>query len=394
MIPYGKHNINDDDIASVVDVLANKFLTQGDRVPAFEQALCDYTSATYCVAVNSGTSGLHVACLALGIGKGDIVWTSPNSFAASANCALYCGADVDFVDIDPITRNICPEILAAKLQGANAQNRLPKAIVVVHFSGLSCDMQRISKLCQAHNVAIIEDAAHGLGGTYNGKPIGCCEYSDLAVLSFHPVKSITTAEGGAVLTNDDALAKQCELYAKHGITRRAEWQTRHDQGAWYYQQLALGYNYRLSDLQAALGISQLKRVDSFIAERRALAEQYDALLRELPNSYDIRLPTRTGADTSAWHLYMIEVPAEARQAIFDELRAHDVGVNVHYIPIHWHPYYQSLGFSKAMFANAEHFYEGAITLPLYVGLSDDAQKTVVNTLTMALRKYLPAKQGK
>ncbi|MFC3121845.1 UDP-4-amino-4,6-dideoxy-N-acetyl-beta-L-altrosamine transaminase [Agaribacter flavus] len=388
MIPYGKHNINAQDIASVVDVLENKFLTQGELVPQFEEALCEYTGARYCVAVNSGTSGLHVACLALGVGEGDTVWTSPNSFAASANCARYCGADVDFVDIDPSTRNLCPQRLAAKLQYAATKKRLPKAIVVVHFAGLSCDMKKIHDLCQAYGIAIIEDAAHGLGGRYQNKAIGSCEYADIAVLSFHPVKSITTAEGGAVLTNSQALAKQAELYAKHGITRRPEWLQPHEQGAWYYQQLCLGYNYRLSDLQAALGLSQLTRIDSFIQERRRLAARYtDSFTRSSAtqnfNQY-LKLPTQSQAQDSAWHLYMVEVPINMRALVFEQMKSQGIGVNVHYIPIHWHPYYQALGFTKGAFAHAEHFYQGAITLPLYVGLSDKEQDEVISALETAL----------
>ncbi len=377
MISYGKHNIEQTDIDAVVEVLQSQMLTQGSQVPAFEKALTEYTQAKYCVAVNSGTSGLHVACLALGIGPDDWVWTSPNSFAASANCALYCGANIDFVDINLETRNICPKLLEAKLLQASQQDKLPKAIVVVHFAGASCDMQAIQALCKPLNVAIIEDAAHALGATYQQKPVGGCQYSDIAVLSFHPVKSITTAEGGAVTTNNAHLAEQCMLFAKHGITRDPELMQGDSRGDWFYQQLCLGFNYRLSDIHAALGISQLKRIDSFIRKRRHLADKYLEALANLP----IKLPSKNDLATSSWHLFMIELTQHDRQQVYTQLHQKGIGVNVHYIPIHLHPYYQSLGFSEGQFPVAEHFYNNALTIPLFVDLSEQQQRQVIQALT-------------
>ncbi|WP_395344357.1 UDP-4-amino-4,6-dideoxy-N-acetyl-beta-L-altrosamine transaminase [Ningiella sp. W23] len=380
-IPYGKHQIVASDVDAVIDVLENHFLTQGSKVPEFEQALCDYTGGEYCTAVNSGTSGLHVACLALGVGAGDYVWTAPNSFAASANCALYCGASVDFVDINPDTRNLCPIALESKLLKAQQENKLPKAIVVVHFAGESCDMQTISALCKPLNVAIIEDAAHALGADYNNKKIGACEFSDLAVLSFHPVKSITTAEGGAILTNNKKLHDACVLYAKHGITRDLEKMQGEIDGPWHYQQLALGYNYRLSDLQAALGIAQLKRIDDFVAKRRRLAKRYFEGLKDL----SLKLPRFDSLEQSSWHLFMVELTEHDRKMVFDKLHEADILVNVHYIPIVNHPYYQDLGFLPEDYPNALHFYQNAITLPLYVDLSDQQQDLVIKTLTEILQ---------
>ncbi|MGQ8366375.1 UDP-4-amino-4,6-dideoxy-N-acetyl-beta-L-altrosamine transaminase [Glaciecola sp. 1036] len=377
MIPYGKHKIDPQDIATVVDVLENQFITQGKMVPAFEEALCQYTGAEHCIAVNSGTSGLHVACLSLGIGQGDLVWTSPNSFAASANCARYCGADVDFVDIDPDTRNISLQKLKLKLERAANTQTLPKAIVVVHFAGMSNDMQQLHALCQKYAVAIIEDAAHALGATYLDSKVGSCAYSDFCVLSFHPVKTITTAEGGAVLTNNAELAKQATLFAKHGITRNPDWMQPHSEGSWFYQQLELGYNFRLSDIHAALGISQLKRIDSFVSARVKVAKNYAKLLGDLP----IKLPNMEQADSSAWHLYSIQVAHEHRLPLYNYLLANGIGVNVHYIPIHYHPYYQALGFFKGDFPVAENYYHGAISLPIFVDLTDDQQQKVSSLIS-------------
>lgn len=376
MIPYGKHSVDQQDIDAVTDVLKHQFLTQGQQVPAFEQVLSDYCQSQYAVAVNSGTSALHIACLALGIGPGDQVWTSPNSFVASANCARYCQADVDFVDIDPVSRNMCVSALADKLRLAK---QIPKAIVVVHFAGMSCDMQGINRLAQEYKFAVIEDASHALGGTYQGQKIGCCEYSDMTVLSFHPVKSITSAEGGAVLTNQPGLQQKLQHFARHGITRDPVQMQGETEGDWYYQQIALGYNYRLSDLHAALGISQMGKLDSFIARRRTLALRYHQLLADLP----LRRPLSD--DNSAWHIYVIEVAAAQRKVIFDALKAKGVGVNVHYIPIHLQPYYRQLGFASGDFPVAEHYYAGALTLPLHPQLSEQQQDTVVLCLREVLQ---------
>jgi UDP-4-amino-4,6-dideoxy-N-acetyl-beta-L-altrosamine transaminase len=394
MIPYGKHDISGDDIDAVVDVLENHFLTQGSKVPEFEQALCDYTSARFCTAVNSATSGLHVACLAAGVTHGDIVWTTPNSFVASANCALYCSAKIDFVDMDEHTRNIDIVKLSAKLAYAKQAGQLPKALVVVHFAGFSCDMQVIANLLSGLGIVLIEDAAHGLGGSYNGRKMGSCEYSDITVLSFHPVKSITTAEGGAVLTNNPELAQEIVLFAKHGITREqglfdAETTKISLAGDWYYQQLTLGYNYRLSDMQAALGISQLKKLDDFIVARQQKANFYLQALAHLP----LILPQQTSIDNqSAWHIFVVELKtqggdangAQTRKAVYQQLVEKGIGVNVHYIPIHLHPFYQQLGFKYGDFPCAERYYERAITLPLYPSLTEQQQQAVVDALTEIL----------
>lgn len=379
-IPYGKHFIDDDDVAAVVDVLKNRFLTQGNMIPEFEQRLADYTGSKYCTSVNSGTSGLHIACLAAGVGQGDFVWTVPNSFVASANCGLYCGARIDFVDIDPNTRNISLTALSDKLRQAELTGSLPKVLIVVHFSGLSCDMQAIHKLTKKYNICIIEDAAHALGGHYQDSRVGSCRYSDMTVLSFHPVKSITTAEGGAVTCNDARLQQRLSLFAKHGVTRDPLLMEGESDGDWYYQQIELGYNYRLSDLHAALGISQLSKLDTFVQQRKQKARVYQNELAELP----LRLPSEMGFTQSAWHLYMIEVITHDRKTIFDALRAKGVGVNVHYIPIHLQPYYRSLGFSHGDFPNSEAFYQKAITIPLFPTMSADDQSKVIQALKEVL----------
>jgi UDP-4-amino-4,6-dideoxy-N-acetyl-beta-L-altrosamine transaminase len=376
MIPYGKHTIEDVDVDAVTDVLKYEFLTQGQQVPKFEHALCDYTGAKYAVAVNSGTSGLHIACLAAGVTAEDSVWTVPNSFVASANCARYCGAKIDFVDIDPKTRNMSVAALEEKLHQAKVKNRLPKAIIVVHFAGSSCDMAAIARLTQPYNITLIEDAAHALGGKdQEGNVIGLGVYSSMTVLSFHPVKSITTAEGGAVLTNDEQVAVILRRYASHGITRDSQmFGEEHSHEPWFYAQMELGFNYRLSDLHAALGSAQLPRLNSFVARRLALAKVYDEALADLPLIRPILDPN------SAWHLYMVELPEHDRTEVFNQLRALGVGVNVHYIPIHWQPYYQQLGFKKGQFPHAEAYYQRALTLPLYPSLSADNQQEVIQCL--------------
>ncbi|MBT1062874.1 UDP-4-amino-4,6-dideoxy-N-acetyl-beta-L-altrosamine transaminase [Bowmanella sp. Y26] len=380
MIPYGRHHIDPIDVAAVVDVLENQFLTQGQQVPKFENALTAYCQATHAVAVNSGTSALHIACLALGIGPGDLVWTSPISFVASANCARYCGADVDFVDIDPATRNMCVAALEDKLKQAKISNKLPKVIIPVHYAGLSCNMQEIRAITQPLGIALIEDASHALGGHYENRPVGSCQYSDACVLSFHPVKSITTAEGGAVLTNNAELAKTLRLFSSHGITRDPGLMEGKSEGPWFYQQVALGYNYRLSDLHAALGISQLTKLDDFIKARAAIALRYDDLLADLP----LNLPAGSESARSAWHLYSIELLEHERADIFVKLQQQGIGVNVHYIPIHLQPYYRQLGFRPGDFPHAEAFYQRAITLPLYPALDEPQQLQVVNTLIGSL----------
>ncbi len=383
MIPYGRQHITQADIDAVVDVLKSPFLTQGSQVPAFEQAIANYTGASYGVAVNSATSALHIACLALGLGQGDWLWTVPNTFVASANCGLYCGAQVDFVDIDPVTLNMSVDALSKKLALAKAKSRLPKVVIPVHFSGEPCDMAAIHALSQQYGFAIIEDASHAIGGKYQGKPIGNGEYSDITVFSFHPVKIITTAEGGLATTNRADLAEKMQLLRSHGVTRDTNLMTQPSEGGWYYQQVDLGFNYRMTELQAALGVSQMTLLDTFIARRHQLAKRYDELLKDLP----IILPTRHPENGSALHLYPIQIKAESgktRKQVFDHLRANDIGVNVHYIPVHTQPYYQAMGFATGDFPNSEAYYQAAISLPLYYDLTEAEQDTVVAVLTQAL----------
>ena len=380
MIPYGKHSLFPDDIDAVTQVLEQGFLTQGQQVPAFERALCEYTGAAFAVACNSGTSGLHIACLAAGVASGDVVWTVPNSFAASANCARYCGAEIDFVDIDPVTRNLCTASLVDKLHLAAAENKIPKVIIVVHFAGSSCDMAEIAAITEPFGITLIEDAAHALGAKDAQEHIvGAGKYSAMTVLSFHPVKSITSAEGGAVLTNDDELAALLRRYASHGITRDPSMLgDTHQDEPWFYAQFELGFNYRLSDVHAALGLSQLKHLDSFVARRYALAQVYHKAFADLPVIRPVLDPN------SAWHLYMIELTEHDRKQVFNVLRERGIGVNVHYIPIHLHPYYQQLGFRPGQFPNAEHYYSRALTLPLFPALSADNQMEVITQLSEVL----------
>lgn len=389
MIPYGRQSISSEDIQAVVDTLQSDFLTQGPAVPAFEQAMASYCKVPHAVAVNSATSALHIACLALGVTAGDRVWTSPISFVASANCALYCGAVVDFVDVEPETGLMSVKALAAKLQQAAATNSLPKVIIPVHLAGHSCAMQQISTLCRPYGIRIIEDASHAVGGSYlqqkDGQPhkIGSCQFSDITVFSFHPVKIITTAEGGMALTKDLALATRMQLLRSHGITRNPEDMTEVSHGPWYYQQIELGLNYRMTDLQAALGLSQLKKLDSFVARRLDAVARYQDLLKDLPLS----LPEESPTGQSAWHLYMIQLHDESRRlAVFEALRSAGIGVNVHYIPIHTQPYYQKLGFAWGDFPEAEAFYSRIISLPLYADLTQEQQQQVASALQQALQE--------
>ena len=382
MIPYGRQDISDEDIAAVVAVLRSDFLTQGPQVPAFEAAVAARVGAAHGVAVNSATSALHVACMALGLGPGDVLWTVPNTFVASANCALYCGAAVDFVDIDPVTWTMCPRALEAKLTAAAAAGRLPKVIVPVHLCGQSADMAAIGRLARAHGVRVIEDASHSIGATHEGRPVGDCRYSDITVFSFHPVKIITTAEGGLCTTQDARLARAMELARSHGITRDPAEMTHAPDGPWYYQQITLGYNYRMTELQAALGLSQLSRLDAFVARRRALAARYDRLLAGLP----LTRPAPPAEVDSAWHLYVVRVAADRHLAVFNALRADGIGVNLHYIPVHTQPFYRALGFAPGQFPQAEAYYAEAISIPLYAGLSDADQDRVVAALSRALAR--------
>lgn len=379
-IPYGRQNITDEDIEAVVEVLRSDYLTQGLQVPAFERELAHITGAAYAVALNSATSALHVACMALDLGTGDWLWTVPTTFVASANCALYCGAQVDFVDIDPTTYTMCPVALEAKLKQADAAGKLPKILVPVHLCGQSCDMEAISGIARRFGVKIIEDASHSIGAHHQGRPVGDCRYSDITVFSFHPVKIITTAEGGMATTQDAGLARKMDLARSHGITRDPDQMTHAPDGPWYYQQISLGYNYRMTELQGALGLSQLKQLQSFLARRRQLAAQYDDLLAGLP----LTRPAQHPDTNSSWHLYVVRVPAERHTAVFEALRAAGLGVNLHYIPVHTQPYYQAMGFAAGQFPHAESYYAEAISIPLYPGLSDSDQKRVVQELTNAL----------
>lgn len=382
-IPYGRQHITQTDIDAVVAVLQSDFLTQGSQVPAFEERVATYTGAKFGVAVNSATSALHIACLALGLGKDDWLWTTPITFTASANCGLYCGANIDFVDIDPLTLNMSVNALAEKLQLADAENRLPKIVIPVHFTGEPCDMAAIHALSQQYGFKVIEDASHAIGGKYHKQPIGNCEFSDITVFSFHPVKIITTAEGGLATTNDPALAEKMQLLRSHGITRDANLMTHEPDGGWYYQQIDLGFNYRMTELQGALGLSQMNYLDDFVTCRHQLGKRYDELLTDLP----IMLPYRNPANYSGFHLYPIQLTADSgktRKQVFDSLRAQNIGVNVHYIPVHTQPYYAKLGFRQGDFPHAERYYAQAISLPLYYDLSEASQAQVVNAIYQAL----------
>lgn len=380
MIPYGRQQIDASDIAAVVDTLQSDFLTQGPKVPAFEQAVAGLCQARFAVAMNSATSALHLACLALQVGPGDRVWTSPISFVASANCALYCGAEIDFVDVDASTGLMDPTLLALKLQHAAATNTLPKVLISVHLAGHSCDMQQITALCQPYNIRIIEDASHAIGGYYQNRPVGCCQYSDITVFSFHPVKIITSAEGGMALCNDPALDSQLRLLRSHGITRDAADMSEPSHGPWYYQQIGLGFNYRMTDLQAALGLSQLDRLSQFVHQRIKATLLYQQLLQDLP----VDLPAPAVDGVSAWHLYIVRLHQPAKRLqVFEALRAAGIGVNVHYIPIHTQPYYQKLGFNWGQFPHAEQFYSQIISLPLFAGITTDQQQQVADALRQA-----------
>ncbi len=383
MIPYGRQHIIDADVDAVARVLRSDWLTQGPLVPRFEGALAGRCGANHALAMSSATAALHIACLALDLGPGDVLWTTPNTFVATANCARYCGADVDFVDIDPRTYNMCVDALDEKLQSAQVRNCLPKVVAPVDFAGQSCDMRRIRSLADQYGFRILEDASHAVGGAYEGRFVGDCRYGDIAVFSFHPVKIITTGEGGMALTNDDKLAANMACLRTHGITRDPALMGESD-GPWYYQQVALGFNYRMTDIQAALGLSQIDRLADFVAKRRELAERYDKLLSGFP----LRTPWQESEMASAWHLYVVrislELVAKTRREIFDAMRAAGIGVNVHYIPVHLQPYYRQLGFRPGMFPEAEKYYEEAITLPLFPMMTKAEQDIVVAVLADAL----------
>jgi UDP-4-amino-4,6-dideoxy-N-acetyl-beta-L-altrosamine transaminase len=373
MIPYGRQDIRQEDIDAVVDVLRSAFLTQGPAVPRFEATVADKVEAKYAVAVNSATSALHIACVALGLRPGDLLWTSPITFVASANCARYCGADVDFVDIELETGNMCPNRLEEKLQEAEALGRLPKILVPVHLAGHSCDMARIGALAKRYGVRVIEDASHAIGGRYGDAPVGSCKHSDIAVFSFHPVKIVTTGEGGMAVTQDAELARHMARLRSHGITRDPGEMTHEPDGSWYYQQLELGWNYRMTDIQAELGTSQMSRLDEYVARRNELANRYDRLFSDLP----LRLPARNEGILSAFHLYVMRVEADKRKSIFEELRKRGIGVNLHYIPVHNQPYYQSIGFRNGDYPAAEKYYDSAISIPMFPTMTSNQQDQVV-----------------
>lgn len=384
MIPYGRHEITKADIDAVVAVLRSNYLTQGPAVPAFETAVARNCGAAHAVAANSATSALHLACLALGVGKGDRVWTSPITFVASANCALYCGASVDFVDIDPRTYNLSVDRLEEKLKIARANNTLPKIVIPVHLCGQPCDMAGIHALGKEYGFRIIEDASHAIGARYRGEPVGNCKYSDITVFSFHPVKIITTGEGGMGLTNDAALAARMQLFRSHGITRDPQQMTDDPDGPWYYQQVELGFNYRMTDLQAALGESQLSRVDAYVARRHVVANAYHELLADLP----VVRPWQHPESYSSFHLYVIRLRLDSvngtHRQVFESLRSEGFGVNLHYIPVHTQPYFRRKGFSPCGFPEASRYYGEAITLPIYPSLTEAQQEAVVGAIRRSL----------
>ena len=378
MIPYGRQSISEADIEAVARVLRSDFLTQGPAVPRFEQGLAAYCGVPHALAVNSATSALHIACRALGLGPGDRLWTSPNTFVASANCARYCGAEVDFVDIDPRSYNLDVSALEAKLEQARKDGSLPRIVIPVHFAGQSCEMREIGALARRYGFSVIEDASHAVGADYGGGKVGDCRYADATVFSFHPVKIITTGEGGLVTTRDAALAQRMNLLRSHGITRDAAQMHGAPDGAWYYEQIDLGFNYRMTDIQAALGSSQLDRLDAFVARRRALVARYHDRLAGLP----LQRPWQSPSGAPSWHLYVVQV--ENRRAVFEALRAAGIGVNVHYSPVHLQPYYRALGFAPGHCTQAEQYYARALSLPLHADLSEVDQDRVIASLAAAL----------
>lgn len=383
MISYGRQNINAEDIKAVKQVLESDWLTQGPDIADFEQRVAAYCEARYAVAVSNATAALHIACLAAGLKKGDMLWTSPNTFVASANCGRYCGADVDFVDIDDNTYNMSVTELEKKLQSSNVQ---PQIVIPVHFAGQSCDMEKLHELAQRYGFTIIEDASHAIGAIYQGNKVGCCKYAAMTVFSFHPVKIITTGEGGMIVTNDKQLYDKLLLYRSHGITRDPEYMVNEPEGSWYYEQIDLGFNYRMTDLQAALGVSQLGRIDTFVTRRRYLAKRYDELLKDLP----FKLPLQNENTISSWHIYVVRMDFTrikiSKQELLTKMRERGIALNLHYIPVHLQPYYQNLGFEKGNFPRSESYYQEVITLPLYYDLTDDQQASIVDHLRKILRK--------
>ena len=378
-IPYGRQNINKDDIDAVINVLKSDFLTQGTIVPSFEVAISEYCKVNHVIAVNSATSALHIACLALGLKQGDYLWTSPITFVASANCARFCGAEVDFVDIEPKTYNMSVDKLAEKLEKAERENKLPKIVVPVHLCGQSCDMESIYNLSKQYGFKIIEDASHAVGARYKNEPVGCCKYSDIAVFSLHAVKIITTGEGGMALTNSSDLAEKMTRLRSHGITRFPQEMTRTPDGAWFYQQLELGFNFRMTDVAAALGLSQFKRLDEFVKRRHEIVDLYNKLLA----GTNIIIPWQHADTYSSYHLYVIRIPNLRllnRNLIFERLRSNGILVNLHYIPIYLHPYYEQFGYDQSEFLESQKYYSQAISLPVFPGLLDSDVEEIVEIL--------------
>ena len=386
MIPYGRQDITDEDIVEVEKVLRSDYLTQGPIVPKFEQSVIEYCSAKYALAVNSATSALHIACLSLELSQGDWLWTSPNTFVASANCGRYCGANVDFVDIDPKTYNMSVDALSEKLIKAEKKGRLPKIIVPVHFAGQPCDMQAIFDLSKKYNFKIIEDASHAIGSSYKKTKVGSCKYSDITVFSFHPVKIITTAEGGMALTNNRDIAEKINRLRAHGITRdKKKMSQRPENEIWNYQQIELGFNYRMNDIQGALGLNQMKRLDEYIKRRHKIAKVYDDELEKLP----IITPWQTTEAYSSYHLYPLLIKNKdnkSQRKIYHELIKNKIGVNLHYTPVHRHPYYESLGFKKNDFPESEKFHCEALSIPIYFSLTNEEQKNVIEVLKKVIIK--------
>lgn len=384
MIYYGKQNINEEDIQSVIDVLKSDFLTQGPAIEKFERTVADYCGAKYAVAVTNATSALHIACKAAGLGHGNVLWTSPITFTASSNCGRYCGADVDFVDIDDNTYNMSADILEEKLKQAKKDGKLPKVVVPVHLAGQSCDMERIHTLSKEYGFTVIEDASHATGADYKDTKVGSCKYSDMTVFSFHPVKIVTTGEGGMVLTNSKKLYEKLCLYRSHGITRDSDLMTHEADGPWYYQQIELGYNYRMTDIQAALGTSQMQRLDEFVARRRHLAARYDELLKDLP----LRTPYQHPDTKPSWHIYVVRVDFDkvkkTKKQIFAEMKERGIVLNLHYIPVHTQPYYEKLGHKPEECPVSLRYYKEAFTLPLYYNLTDEQQDEIVKALKEVL----------
>ena len=385
MIPYGRQSINQADIDAVVQVLRSDFLTQGPTVPRFEQAVARYCGAQHAVATNSATSALHLACLALEVGPGDCVWTSPITFVASANCARYCGARVDFVDIDPRTYNLSPQALEEKLVAAEGTGHLPKVVIPVHLAGQPCDLAAIHHLGQRFGFRIIEDASHAIGGRYRSEPVGNCRYSDITVFSFHPVKIITTGEGGMALTNDPEIGRRMARLRSHGVTHDLADFTHEADCPWYYEQIELGYNYRMTDIQAALGISQMRRLDEFIARRHSIAARYHEALANPP----VTTPWQQPDTRSGFHLYVIRLQLDRIQRthrdVFEALRAEGIGVNLHYIPVYRHPYYEEGALDRTAFPEAEHYYAEAISLPIYPDMAGEQQERVIEGLSRTVK---------